>query len=402
MRPVKIVRRLVTDRLDGVHAARKEAVLAAVEGILSSGSLVAADVGRAMATRTAHKHGIKRFDRLLRNKLLQGERRRFCGALARVLKKGGQAVVHVDWTELCRGQVALVAALAHDGRSLPLYAEAHPAEKENNSTVEASFLEHLTEVIPPTCRPIIVTDAGFRNPWFKKVQALGWDFVGRLGTGLLISPPDGNAWEKLNEKLPTVPCEPVDHGEVLVARDRPVRGRLLTVKYTIKERRPSRPRSRNRRHYGANMLRKYRARAKTAAALFTSLLGHSPAAIERIYKTRMQIEESFRSAKSERFGWSLNNVYTASTERMNVLLMLIALAMFAQMLVGAVLEHRGLHKGFQANTTRSRRVLSLFMLGGLALKKGLPGQELGPAWLEFGVQFIQDRVSRWSQPVVSP
>jgi hypothetical protein len=150
------------------------------------------------------------------------------------------------------------------------------------------------------------------------------------------------------------------------------------------------------------MLRKYRARAKTAAALFTSLLGHSPAAIERIYKTRMQIEESFRSAKSERFGWSLNNVYTASTERMNVLLMLIALAMFAQMLVGAVLEHRGLHKGFQANTTRSRRVLSLFMLGGLALKKGLPGQELGPAWLEFGVQFIQDRVSRWSQPVVSP
>ncbi len=35
-------------------------------------------------------------------------------------------------------------------------------------------------MLPPHCRPILVTDAGFRTPWFKQVEALGWDWVGRI------------------------------------------------------------------------------------------------------------------------------------------------------------------------------------------------------------------------------
>jgi hypothetical protein len=33
--------------------------------------------------------------------------------------------------------------------------------------------------VGPDCRPIIVTDAGFKTPWFREVLALNWDFVGR-------------------------------------------------------------------------------------------------------------------------------------------------------------------------------------------------------------------------------
>jgi hypothetical protein len=30
-----------------------------------------------------------------------------------------------------------------------------------------------------TVKPIIVTDAGFKVPWFRQILKLGWDFVGR-------------------------------------------------------------------------------------------------------------------------------------------------------------------------------------------------------------------------------
>ena len=35
-------------------------------------------------------------------------------------------------------------------------------------------------MLPDDCKPIIVTDAGFRIPWFKQVLSLEWDYVGRV------------------------------------------------------------------------------------------------------------------------------------------------------------------------------------------------------------------------------
>lgn len=42
------------------------------------------------------------------------------------------------------------------------------------------FLDTLAQVLPEGCRPIMVTDAGFRSPWFRNVEALGWSYVGRV------------------------------------------------------------------------------------------------------------------------------------------------------------------------------------------------------------------------------
>jgi len=38
----------------------------------------------------------------------------------------------------------------------------------------------LKMMLPKSCKPIIVTDAGFRIPWFQLVESLGWDFIGRV------------------------------------------------------------------------------------------------------------------------------------------------------------------------------------------------------------------------------
>jgi hypothetical protein len=46
--------------------------------------------------------------------------------------------------------------------------------------VHEQFLKALQKRLPPRCRPLLVTDAGFRTPGFKQVEALGWDWVGRI------------------------------------------------------------------------------------------------------------------------------------------------------------------------------------------------------------------------------
>ncbi|WP_259331277.1 tyrosine-type recombinase/integrase [Legionella bozemanae] len=55
------------------------------------------------------------------------------------------------------------------GRGITLYEELHEKQYENNPKIHPQFLEHLKKVIPSQCKPVIVTDAGFKNPWFKAV-----------------------------------------------------------------------------------------------------------------------------------------------------------------------------------------------------------------------------------------
>jgi Transposase DDE domain len=106
--------------------------------------------------------------------------------------------------------------------------------------------------------------------------------------------------------------------------------------------------------------------------LATSLIDVTPASIVGIYATRMQIEETFRDAKNPRYGWALSNSSTRCPRRCEVLLLIASLAMLAAMLLGSAIEAAGDAGYFQANTCTSRRVLSVFLLGALALRESLP------------------------------
>nr|QTX15057.1 Putative transposase [Klebsiella pneumoniae] len=35
-------------------------------------------------------------------------------------------------------------------------------------------------MLPKDCKPVIVTDAGFKVPWLKQVRKLGWHYVARV------------------------------------------------------------------------------------------------------------------------------------------------------------------------------------------------------------------------------
>ena len=99
----------------------------------------------------------------------------------------------------------------------------------------------------------------------------------------------------------------------------------------------------------------------------------------------MQIEETFRDEKNHRFGWSLRHVRSQFERRLEVLLLLAALATLAVTLVGLGVERAGIHRRYQANTVR-HRVLSLFVLGNLVLRRKEP---LPAAFLRSGLQHFR-------------
>jgi hypothetical protein len=345
-----------------------ETVVAVVEGIVRAGRLVPAAIGRGIAGPTAPKHSIKRVDRLLVNQRWHQDHRTFSKAIAMtVLGKADRAVVIVDWTQMVGTHRALVAAVPVGGRALPIYAEVHPERLLGNSRIQSRFLRSLRNVLPVGCKPIVISDAGFHGPFFREVQALGWDFLGRVrGTATVTRHGLALSKEQLYAKATTAPqdlgiCQ-------LYSWSRSMLARLVLIR---KRRKPGRrippPSSKDEREF--------RKSARDPWLLATSL-SLDGSVLVALYSTRMQIEEAFRDAKNHRFGWSLSHVRTASPERAQVLLLLASLAMLVVTLVGFAAETCGAHRAYQANTA-ARRVLSLFVLGNAVIRRG-DHTRLGP------------------------
>ena len=107
-------------------------------------------------------------------------------------------------------------------------------------------------------------------------------------------------------------------------------------------------------------------RLHRAPWLLATSLPHDDTAgarIKRLYASRMQIEETFRDVKSHRWGLGLRYCRSRSAKRLQVLLLIAALATLALWLVGLAARGLGLSGRFQANTERRRAVLSDVFVG---------------------------------------
>jgi hypothetical protein len=197
MHALVIVQQLLRTRCPHIHAARLAVMLAAVTAAVRGRRLALSELGRALIGRAQVKHNIKRIDRLLGNRHLAGERcelyqtlaRRLVGALA-------QRLIVVDWTELTadgRWQL-LRAALPIGGRCLTLYEEIHPLRCLASPRVHRAFLAQLKLLLPQSAKPILITDAGFRAPWFKAVDRLGWHWIGRVRNRTHVRAQGTHAW----------------------------------------------------------------------------------------------------------------------------------------------------------------------------------------------------------------
>jgi hypothetical protein len=367
MRVEAIVRQLCGRCRAQIHAVRLRAVVAAVIGLIGVRRLSVTAIGRGLPGRARAKHAIKRVDRLLSNGHLQSELIVLYRALARRIVRDIEApVVLLDWTKVAEGLHALVAAVPIGGRALPIYVQVHPERRLSSRKVQLRFLLALREVLPPGCRPTIITDAGFQGPFFLAVTSLGWDFVGRVRGKTTVAVGNQTFVDK-KALFASARTTPSDLGwGVLGAYHQPTSARFVLVRQ-------------RRRHRSKRWIRQPHSRAQVKAAegakepwlVATSLKRESAGRICALYAARMQIEETFRDTKNHRFGFCLRDLTSSSARRLSVLLVLASIAFVAVVLIGLAVEHLGIHRGYQANTVH-RRVLSLFTLGLAVLRHPPP------------------------------
>lgn len=179
-------------------------------------------------------HRIKRCDRLLGNLHLGHEKYDVYRALAqRILIGNPRPAIIIDWFDLSadHSQHLLRAALIVKGRAVVLYEEVHPMTKYGSPKVHERFLRRLRELLPQSCHPILVTDAGFRAAWFKLCDRLKLDWVGRIRNRDMIRPQtDAAVWVGCKTLYPKATATPQDRGAFDYVRSTPVACRLVLYK----------------------------------------------------------------------------------------------------------------------------------------------------------------------------
>jgi hypothetical protein len=345
------------------HQARVVALMRVVESLLSGGKLSLTQLGRYRAGTAYVKHHIKAVDRLLGNHHLHAEREGIYRALsARVLAGIARPVIVVDWADTARDRdwLTLRASVPVDGRAITLYEEVHPLRHYNKQRTHRRFLDTLNRVLPTPCRPVIVTDAGFRGPWFIQVESYGWDWVGRIRNRVNYLNPATGRWRDIQSLYSQATTRVRHLGRVVMSKQRRYACRLYLVR--AYQRGPGRPRKRKNR--GTN-LDLYRKQHRTPWLLATSLPHRRGAgkAVKAIYAKRMGIEEAFRDVKNLRWGFALRYARSQSAHRVEILLLIATLAACVQWVMGLVARAKRWERHFQANTERKRRALSTVFIG---------------------------------------
>lgn len=394
------VKRSLNDLLNKVtpemHEVRRKSLAAAINSAISGADLNVTHLGRSIVSGTTEKHQIKRADRLLSNPNLYREKDNIYGMLCAVLianKK--QPVILVDWSDLDprKEHFLLRAAVAVEGRSLTLLDEVHPLDKKEKPAVHKAFMEKLKSFLPVSCCPIIVTDAGFRVPWFRLIESLGWDYVGRARNRTFCKCESDADWHPLKDLYTLATGTPEVLGRYELSRLKPFESHIVVYKKPKKGRKDLIATGKRARR--SKKSRSSAEREKEPWLLMTSLdLTKLNAAnrVVKIYRTRMQIEESFRDCKT---GLNMNSSNTRQVKRLAILLLIALLAQFLLFLIGIAVKQMGLHRRLQANTVSNRNVLSYQFIALRAIQdphiKILKGdRETALAWIQDQIEVPYD------------
>jgi hypothetical protein len=365
MQAGQVLDRLLRKICPDMHKLRRTALFVNVMAALHGAVLTVTHLGRAISSDAKEKHCIKRADRLLSNRRLQRERLDVYSALTRQLIGSKQRpVLLVDWSDMdeCKRHFLLRASVPVEGRALTVYEEVHTLRTKEKPKTHQRFLQTLQKMLPPDCRPIVVSDAGFRTPWFKEVEALGWDWVGRIRNRHQVQLCGEVAWIPCKRLYDKATSTPRALGQARLTETNPITCRLVLYKGKPKGRvhlnrlgQASRS-SHNRKHAQTQ---------REPWLLGTSLpegFKHAEKVV-KLYALRMKIEEAFRDVKSTRFGLSLELHRTYQVERLQNLLLIATLALMVAWLMGKATELTGQHRHYQANTVRNRVVLSTIFVG---------------------------------------
>jgi hypothetical protein len=162
----------------------------------------------------------------------------------------------------------------------------------------------LARLLPAGCEPILLTDAGFRSPWFDAVDRRHWAWIGRIRNRDRVS-VEGGPWQPVKDLYASAMEEAREVLQVLHVRTRPTLRRMILIRKPPQGRIQ---RTRFGRRCRSKCSRQNAQRGKEPWLLACSPgLAHlSPAAIVALYAQRMTIEQSFRDTKNQRLGQGLS------------------------------------------------------------------------------------------------
>jgi hypothetical protein len=301
MRATKVLQKCLGDALGSMHALRRCVLLRAVEAVIHGRRLTLIDLARSWPGAERIRAPLKALDRLLGNGHLHAEREHIYKAMCRWLVRSKQPIIVIDWSDLKedRSWHLLRAAIPVGGRSLPVLDMVFPGGKQGSPKAEKLFLKRLAQVLPDDVCPILVTDAGFRGPWFRAVEAMGWQWLGRLRNTTYLKPadvPDEPAqWVSCKAMYALATRMPRDFGAMEVARSHP-----LTARVVLHAKPPKGRKHRNRQGVPArnsNSRKNAQRESEPWLLVASPSLTLSARQLITLYGRRMQIELSFRGKR---------------------------------------------------------------------------------------------------------
>jgi hypothetical protein len=109
-----------------------------------------------------------------------------------------------------------------------LFEQTFTFKNYNSPRSHQQFLDNFKAVLPSHVIPIIVTDAGFRNTWFRQVDDMDWCYLGRVrgDVNVLIK----NQWQHIRQLFIKVNSKPKYIGFTQLSKQKPLQCHLHLYK----------------------------------------------------------------------------------------------------------------------------------------------------------------------------
>jgi len=314
-----------------------------VAGTLKCPRISQAAIGRQLPG--CAKHDIKKTWRFCANDRIEtaDAMRGVCKKLLKHRKK--PLIVSMDWTDI-RGFQTLMVAADLRGRAVPLcwascFKHVYDGHKSRNG-FEESLLLVLRTMIPQGQKVILLADRGFgRTELGRFCQQQGFDYVIRINPEVHVH---GDSYK----------------GKLIHYPNRKGTCKLLR---SVAYRAQNNPITQHIAIRWVHGLPKHR----DECWFLMSSLAVGAKKLTHLYGQRMTIEELFRDHKNKRNGWSLRDTQITKPERLDRLLLILALTYI--LLCGLGLLARQTRHPHEWCTNNRQNECSIFTIGRLMLEK---------------------------------
>ena len=180
MRATEALQKYLGDSRNRMHAQRARTLLCVVEALACACRLILMDLARSRPGAERIRAPLQALS-AVRQPPLRVECEHIYLSADEVLAGAQQSAHHPDRLVGSEGGSPVASAVRDDIGWRPHAANpGHGVRRRSAEFSEGrkSFLRQLAQLLPEHVRPILATDTGFRAPWFRAVEAMGWRWLG--------------------------------------------------------------------------------------------------------------------------------------------------------------------------------------------------------------------------------